>query len=214
MASSAFNEFRFNVLDAWRLHQAHGILSNGTPGKKGLGHITRSGVVMLCVAWERYHESLLLEGAKFLSAQIRDPSNLPLSVKKHLSSFVRKASHELKPMDLAGDGWRTLYVAVVADETQALNTPKSEKLKSLYERLLGVPDVDANWSTGGKPIDDFVSARGDIAHNGRRAPYIAASALKYYIEMIESVASEHDNKLCDYLKAASGSGYQPWKRTA
>lgn len=214
MASSAFNEFRFNVLDARRLHQAHGVLSNGKPGKKGLGHITRSGVVMLCAAWERYHESALLEGAKYFSKQMRDPATLPLPVKKHLSSYVRKANHDLKPMDLAGDGWRTLYVAVVADETQTLNTPKSEKLKSLYERLLGVPDASTYWSTGGKPIDDFVSARGDIAHNGRKAPYIAAGSLIHYIEMIESVASEHDNQLCDYLKGASGSGYQPWKRTA
>lgn len=98
MASQAFNEFRFNILDAWRLHQAHSVLSNNTRGKKGLGHITRSGVVMLCAAWEHYQESVLVEAAGFLASQIHDPQQLPLPVKKHLSAVVKKAQHELKPM--------------------------------------------------------------------------------------------------------------------
>ncbi len=214
MASSAFNEFRYNVHDAKRLYQAHGVLSAATPGKKGLGHITRSGVFMLCAAWERYHEAVLLEGVTYLSKEIRDPNNLPLSVRKHLSAITKQSSHELKPMELAGNGWRALYIAQAADETSALNTPKSGKLKVLYERLAGIPDVVTFWNIGARPIDDFVSARGDIAHNGRRSPYIAAGTLNYYIDMIETTAAEHDHAFCDYLKAASGSTYQPWRKTA
>ena len=166
MASSAFNEFRFNVHDAKRLLQAHGVLSAATPGKKGLGHITRSGVVMLCAAWERYHEAIIVEGVAYLSREIRNPNNLPLNVRKHLSSVAKKSTHELKPMELAGDGWRTLYVALATDETGSLNTPKSGKLKDLYERLAGVPDISVFWTIGAQPIDDFVTTRGDIAHNG------------------------------------------------
>ncbi|GHU04563.1 hypothetical protein FACS1894158_05140 [Betaproteobacteria bacterium] len=214
MASSAFNEFRYNVLDARRLHQAHGIVSEGTPGKKGLGHLTRSGVVMLCAAWERYNESVIVEAVTYLAKEIRDPNNLPLSVRKHLSAIAKQHVHELKPMELAGDGWRGLYAAQAIDETSLLNTPKSGKLKALYEHLTGLPDITAFWTIGAKPVDDFVGARGDIAHNGRKAPYIAAGTLLYYIDMIEKVAAEHDNKFCDYLKATSGSTYQPWRRTA
>ena len=214
MASAAFNEFRYNVLDAWRLHQAHSVLSNNERGKKGLGHITRSGVVMLCAAWEHYQESVLVESASFLASRVYDPQNLPLPVRKHLSAFVKKALHELKPMELAGDGWRTLFIAIACDETSALNTPKSEKLKNMYEHLVGVPDVTSFWSIGAKPIDDFVSVRGDIAHRGRKADYITAGTLKYYIELITKVVGEHDNALCDYLKTTSGATFQPWRRTA
>ena len=214
MASSSFNEFRYNVLDARRLHQAHGIVSAGTPGKKGLGHLTRSGVVMLCAAWERYNESVIVEAVGYLAKEIRDPNNLPLSVRKHLSAIAKQHVHELKPMELAGDGWRTLFVAQATDETSSLNTPKSGKLKVLYERLTGLPDVSAFWTIGAKPVDDFVGTRGDIAHNGRNALYINAGALLSYIDMIETVAAEHDNKFCDYLRGASGSAYQPWRRTA
>lgn len=214
MASSAFNEFRYNILDARRLHQAHGIVSEGKPGKKGLGHLTRSGVVMLCAAWERYNESILVEAVGYLAKETRDPNNLPLPVRKHLSSIAKQHAHELKPMELAGEGWRTLYVSLATDETNALNTPKSKTLKTLYERLTGLADVAAFWTIGPKPIDDFVGTRGDIAHNGRKSPYIAAGTLLHYIEMIEKVAAEHDNKFCDYLKGASGSTYQPWRKTA
>ena len=214
MASSAFNDFRYNVLDARRLHQAHGIMSAGTPGKKGLGHLTRSGVVMLCAAWERYNESVIVEAAGYFAKEIRAPNNLPLAVRKHLSAIAKQHTHELKPMELAGEGWRTLYVAQATDETNLLNTPKSGKLKVLYERLTGLPNVSEFWAIGAKPVDDFVSARGDIAHNGRKSSYVAAGTLLYYIDMIEKVAAEHDNKFCDYLKAASGSTYQPWRRTA
>lgn len=214
MASSAFNEFRYNVHDAKRLHQAHGVLSTATPGKKGLGHITRSGVVMLCAAWERYHEAILVEGVAYLSKELLDPNNLPLSVRKHLSAIAKQSLHELKPMELAGNGWRILYIALATDETSSLNTPKSGKLKVLYERLAGVPNIATFWTIGAKPIDDFVSTRGDIAHNGRNSPYIAASTLKNYIEMVEAAAIEHDHKFCDYLKTVSGSTYQPWRKTA
>lgn len=214
MASSAFNEFRYNLHDAKRLYQAHGVLSSKTPGKKGLGHITRSGVVMLCAAWERYNEAVIVESVKYLSREVHDPNNLPLTVKKHLSNTVKKSNHELKPMELAGSGWRLLYATQAIDETSSLNTPKSEKLKVLYERLTGLPDVTSFWTVGAKPIDDFVSTRGYIAHNGRNAEYITAGTLNYYIEMIEKATSEHDNKFCDYLKGVSGSTIQPWRRTA
>lgn len=70
------------------------------------------------------------------------------------------------------------------------------------------------WSIGATPVDDFVSTRGDIAHNGRKSPYIVSGTLRYYIDMIEKAVSEHDHKFCDYLKAESGSIYQPWRKTA
>ncbi len=213
MASVAFNEFRYNILDARRLHQAHGVLSNGAPGKKGLGHITRSGVVMLCAAWEHYQESILVEGATFLAKEIHDPQNLPLPVRKHISKFVKEALHELEPMKLAGEGWRALYVAVASSEADALNTPKSGNLKTLYKRLLGIADVTTFWSVGATPIDDFVSVRGNIAHRGRKADYITAGALLNYIEMINKTASEHDDVLCGYLKSTARTTCQPWRRT-
>ena len=88
-------------------------------------------------------------------------------------------------MELAGEGWRTPYVAVATDEVDALNTPKSEKLKVLYDRLGGVPDVSSFWLLDTPAIDELITVRGGIAHNGRGAPYIGAGTLQRHIELIE-----------------------------
>ncbi|WP_171938748.1 HEPN domain-containing protein [Herbaspirillum rubrisubalbicans] len=214
MASTAFNEFEFNVMDAKRLLQAHGVLSNGNPGKKGLGHITRSGVVMLCAAWERYQEAVLVEGVKYLASEIPDPNNLPLKVRQYLSQHVREAKNVLTPMQLAGTGWQNLYIQLAEDATEALNTPKSENLKALYSRFVGVTDVSAYWTGGAAAIDSFVTTRGDIAHNGRTSPYIKASVLRGHIDTIERAVRDHDHRFCDTLKGNAGSTRQPWRKTA
>jgi hypothetical protein len=214
MASSAFREFRYNVLDAKRLHQVHRIVSKGKPGRKGLGHLTRSGVVMLCAAWERYHESVIVEAVTYFTSTIEQPETLPLSVRKHLSKFAKEHIHDLKPMELAGDGWKQLLVWLAADEAGKLNTPKSTNLRLLYERFLGLNDVTDFWPEGGEPIDVFVKERGDIAHNGRQSPYIPNAVLSNYIQMVEDVVAAHDNRLCDFLKHASKATCQPWRRTA
>jgi hypothetical protein len=214
MASAAFKEFEYNVMDAKRLLQAHTLLAQGNHGKKGLGHITRSGVVMLCAAWERYQEAVLVEGVKYLSSEVTDPNNLPVTVKRYLSQHVRNAKNELMPMQLAGNGWQNLYIGLAESVTDSLNTPKSENLKAIYSRFVGVADVSAFWTAGAAAIDAFVSTRGDIAHNGRTSPYIKASALKLHIDTIERAARDHDHCFCDALKAISGSTRQPWRKTA
>lgn len=214
MASGAFKEFEYNVMDAKRLLQAHTALAQGNPGKKGLGHLTRSGVVMLCAAWERYQEAVLVQGVEYLASEIQDPKNLPVTVKRYLSAHVREAKHELMPMGLAGDGWRNIYIGLAESVTDYLNTPKSDNLKSIYSRFVGVADVSAFWSGGAVAIDTFVSTRGDIAHNGRTSPYIKASVLKLHIDTIERAVRDHDHRFCDALKATSGSTRQPWRKTA
>lgn len=211
MPSQAYREFRYNLMDALRLSQAHTELSKKTPGKKGLSHLTRSGVVMLCAAWERYHEAVIVEAVGYLAKETRDPNNLPLSVRKNLSAVAKNHKHDLKPMELAGEGWRTLYVALATDETDSLNTPKSTKLKNIYESLTGLSDVTTLWTNGAKVVDDFVSTRGNIAHKGRNSPYIYANELENYISMIVTIVTEHDNKFCEYLTSVA-KAYQPWNR--
>lgn len=214
MASSAFADYEYNVMDARRLLQAHALMVEGKPGKKGFGHITRSGVVMLCAAWESYQEAVIVEGVKYIAEELASPKSLPKSVKKYLSGHVKTDKNDLRPMDLAGDGWRDLYLGLAKSSTESLNTPKSDRLAELYDRLLGIADIAALWTVGGQAIDDFVSVRGEIAHNGRNAPYTKASTLKAYIDMIDTVVREHDNKLCDLLKSTAAAARQPWRKTA
>lgn len=212
MPSAALLKFEKNLLvDVDRIIESHGQLNHEGYGRRGLGHITRSGVLMLCAAWELYVEELLTESARILQDRATSPDQLPLPVQKEISKAVRESKHELKPLELAGDGWKTVYANHVNTRASALNTPKSGNLDVLFEHLIGMADLSATWTAGSTVVNAFVSARGDIAHRGRDAGYVQIDALKCYKQQVVRTVIDTDNAVADFLKANSQGG-SPWRR--
>jgi hypothetical protein len=214
MPSQAFKHFRVNMIDVQRLIESHAELSPTHRGKRALGHITRSGIVMLCACWELYAESLLIESARYLGGKFDLPTSLPLDVQKHISKLVRDAKHDLKPLELSGLGWRSVYDAFCCNEVKALNTPKPSNLKPLYQNYLGVEDLSSMWTCASDDIKNFVSLRGNIAHNGRFTEYVTITQLKDYAELIYKTCLETDAAICDYLLGLVGGTVQPWRKAA
>ena len=64
---------------------------------------------MLCAAWERYIEDVLLDSAKYLSGNLDSPKTLPKDVQKTIAKEIKKDDHELRCLDLAGDGWKAFH---------------------------------------------------------------------------------------------------------
>lgn len=213
MPSQALAKFRYNVVDVDRLIESHSKLHNGDRGKKALGHITRSGVVMLCAAWELYAESLLLEGLTFLLSKCAAPNDLPLVVQKELSRHVKESKHELKPLDLANSGWRNVLLSHAQETVARLNTPKPGPLNDIFNRLIGLADLTPGWSCGAGSINDFVTVRGEIAHQGRSASYVKIGQLKDYLATVKVTAVETDNLLVDYLVSCAPGGARPWNKS-
>lgn len=214
MSSHAFRAFKYNLIDVDRLRQAHGLLHNGAQGRKGLGHITRSGIVMLCAAWEHYCEALIRESATYLCSQLNGPLGLPKDVQKEISKAVKESSHELRPLHLSGDGWKQVYQDHANALLNSLNTPKSGKLNDHFKRLTGIAKISSSWSQGENSLDTFVSVRGDIAHQGRHANYVTIANLDLYRDQIRLYAVETDNAMSDYLRVATAKNYKPWNITA
>ncbi len=214
MPSTAYQAFKRNRVDVVRLIESHGRLHSGTPGRKGLGHITRSGVVMLCASWELYAESLAVEGVKHLCTKCSSPDELPLVVQKELAKHVRESKHELKPLALANSGWRDVLISEAQQECAGLNTPKSGPLDVLYKKYLGMDKLSDSWSCGSGTINSFVGVRGDIAHQGRSASYVPLPKLREYLALIDAVAKENDNAVRDYLKSITPGRRQAWKAIA
>lgn len=213
MPSNSLTKLENNLLiDVDRLIQSHSDLNHEGKGRRGLGHVTRSGVIMLCASWELYIEDLLLEGVDYFIVKTTDPSNLPLPVQKELSSAVKKATHELEPIKLAGDGWKTFYKDYANLRLKKFHTPKSNNINSLYRCFLGIENVSDCWSLGTSIIDNFVSTRGDIAHRGREAAYTRIPKLKIYRQQIADTAVEIDNKLCEYLRTNTPGTSRPWNQ--
>lgn len=213
MPSNALLKFENKMLvDVNRIVDSHAALNHEGGGKRGLGHITRSGILMLCASWELYVEELAAEIAGFLSDRANAPSQLPLLVQKELSRVVKEHKHELKPLELAGAGWEQVYKAHVQEVMGSLNTPKAAPIDETYRRLLGWENPSSNWSLGKEFINEFVKTRGDIAHRGSDANYVRISDLRdKYIAGVCSTVIEHDNAACDFINNVSVGG-RPWRR--
>jgi hypothetical protein len=210
MPSSAFKAFEYNLVDTDRtIDTFKSIKKQGA----GLGHLTRGGVVLLCAAWELYVEMVLRECAAVYTGELSLPSELPLPVQQELAKAVKADKHELRPLDLAGTGWKTVYRAHVDKRTDSLNTPKSAKLAPLFEDLIGVSDITTAWTGGGTDMDTFVGVRGDIAHKGRHADYMKIGDLESYRDQLRVYAVETDNFLSDHLRSTTPAGYKPWNKT-
>ncbi|HHK74529.1 MAG TPA: hypothetical protein ENJ57_05120 [Rhizobiales bacterium] len=133
MPSAALTKFENKLLiDVDRIIASHAALGHDGRGKRGLGHITRSGVIVLCASWELYVEELAVEVASILSERANTPTDLPLEAQKYLSRHVREHKHNLKPLELAGAGWEQVYINCVRDVVGSLNTPKKGPIDQTY----------------------------------------------------------------------------------
>jgi hypothetical protein len=213
MPSNAFRKFERNMLvDVDRIIETHGNLNHDGRGKRGLGHITRGGVLMLCAAWELYIEEVILEGVQFFFASVDLPNALPRDVQKELARAVKESKHDLKPLELAGEGWKNLYRNHTNETLAGLNTPKSGNLDPLFKRFLGANSISGNWSSGAQAINAFVGVRGDIAHRGRDARYVTIGKLSGYKGLVSLAAIETDNYLSEFLRDNTPGVARPWNR--
>lgn len=213
MPSEAYINFLHIRIDVLRLVQTHTHFSQNRRGRKNLGHLTRSAVVMLCAAWERYNEDLLLESIEYVAGNINDVNLLHKEIKKMLSNKVREDKNEIKPIELAGQGWKMLWKQYAKNETELLNTPKSENLDKLFKKYLGIVDFSHFWkNTCAAEINDFVKERGDIAHNGNRASYIRMNSLRSYQDLIIENVIEIDSIMADRLQAIAAQPNLPWEK--
>lgn len=211
MPSKAYINFLHIRVDVLKLIETHSFYTQNKPGRKNLGYLTRSAIIMLCAAWERYNEDLLIESVTYLSDKTTDISKLNKQIKKTISLKVKNDLNEIKPIELAGIGWKSVWLNYTKMETELLNTPKANKLKLLFNTYLGIIDYTTLWKTGNySEIDDFVSARGEIAHNGNKAKYITMNKLRKYQDLIIDNVIEIDSNMSLELKKMSGIAVLPW----
>lgn len=216
MPSGSFKEFQQNLTDVKRIVSLHNALSRpngaGRRGKRGLGHLTRGGLVLLCAAWERYVESVLEEGAAFL-ARKHSHATLPAGPRQFVLDYVNHNQTPHTPGDLQNN-LEAALTAAVRRKTEKLNTPKHAKVQPLFASVLGVLDIANAWSQGSQPIDDFVVLRGGVAHRGGQAPYVRFAALTNAVASISEYAVETDNFLSDHIRTLVNPNRRPWNRQA
>jgi len=136
------------------------------------------------------------------------PSNVAQKILNHANSN----KNAWTAAQANGPTWGGIYLDYVVRQTDALNTPKYENLKSLFHNCIGVADVAAFWSRPSQEITDFVALRGEVAHRGSSSTYVTIANLKILEVSIQAFASETDNEVARHLKALSGKKRLPWNR--
>ena len=213
MPSSAFQNLESNLMvDVDRIIGSHRQLNHDGRGRRGLGHITRGGMLMLCAAWEVYLENLLIESVGHLAQHLDDPKDLPKAVQKELARSVKNSKHELKPLELAGDGWCSLYRNHASEVLEAFNTPKSSNVDATFRKFLGIKELSSNWTVGPTAINDFVADRGAIAHGDRDTRYVTIVQLTAHKATIVTTSLETDNYVANFLRDATPTHTMPWRR--
>lgn len=214
MPSSALGKFEGAMMkDVDRIIATHTGLLSGGPGKKALGHLTRAGVLLLCAAWEMYIEEVLIEAIKACCERAKSPDDLPKSVQKTIARYVKESKHDLKPLALAGDGWKAIYHDIANESVATLNTPKRHNIDKLFLDLVGMEELSSCWSIGADSINEFVEARGDVAHRGSDSGYIKIAKLRdVYKQNICKTAVETDNAITSHIRESYTPKSYPWNR--
>lgn len=213
MPSVAYTEYTKNLKDVHRLIVLHRNISGNDRGKRGLGHLTRGGLLLLCAAWERYIETVLVEGAEFLCSKLTPFTDLPAGPQQNVRDYVNSNETPWTPVQLSTNDWKLIYVSAINAKVGKLNTPKHEKIKPLFTKYLALPDIGACWTKGTTIIDDFVSLRGEVAHRGREGRYIQFKLLTDHESLIKQYAIETDNQLSDHLRMLVTPNLRPWNRS-
>lgn len=185
MTSKSYIDFLELLEDVEKLTSTHNDYCKQKAGKKNLGHLTRSGLVMLCAAWERYNENFLLEVVDLVLRTDIEAKALPKEVKQYISSQVKNHKNEIYPIELADSGWKNLWKGYAVNETNLLNTPNAEKLNTLFKRFLGLSEYTELWKKKHiSKINEFIKIRGEIAHNGSKSKYVR---IRYLLGLVEDV---------------------------
>lgn len=147
MPSKSFENFYKKLLpDVSALIKTHADMNPSGRGRRKLAHITRSGVVMLCAAWELYIEDVALESVRVLTKEALIPDFLPDSIRGKIAQKAKNDKHNFGALKLCGQGWRQVYIDGVQEDVSNLNTPKFGNIKDIFSNWFDLPDISKVWT--------------------------------------------------------------------
>jgi hypothetical protein len=213
MPSESFENFYKKLLpDVSALIKTHADMNPSGRGRRKLAHITRSGVVMLCAAWELYIEDVALESVRVLTKEALIPDFLPDSIRGKIAQKAKNDKHNFGALKLCGQGWRQVYIDGVQEDVSNLNTPKFGNIKDIFSNWFDLPDISKVWTNDTDCLNEFVSLRGEIAHRGASAGYVTIVKLTEFSSLIQTFVNDTDNGLSEHLEKIGLNKKKPWRK--
>lgn len=222
MPSKARKSLDANLEDVVKLLALHAEKGGNSPGRRyGLEVLNKSAIVLLTAFWEAYCEDIAEEAVHFIVEHATSASALPKEIRKIVASRLKQDPNELAIWDLAGEGWREVLKANLAEQTDArnrkLNTPKSSNINELFQSTIGLPEVTGSWDWARKLVpaqqaarlDKFVSLRGAIAHRGRADVSVKRTHVVNYLGLIQRAARSTGGAVRKHVRLITGKNLWP-----
>lgn len=178
--------------------------------------IIRSAVVLLAACWEAYVEDLLTQAFDFLVANAPSGKHLPKRLRQLVAKAIADNKNELKMWDLAGSGWKNKLEAhaaeIIARHVGRFNTPKAQNTQDVFHNVLGIVDVTQEWGELGEhtreeareQLNEFITARGAIAHGDPDAEEISDKELLRFINLVMNLAIMTGNVVRKHVQEITG----------
>ena len=173
--------------------------------------LTRSGIFLLCAAWELYCEEVILECVDQILRYSTKPLELPEKCRRTLVRALKNDKHELAALTFAGNGWKDYYISHAMTSLGRLNTPSASNVISLILELTSI-DAAPVLDPISARLTDFIGKRGDIAHRGAQAGHVSIGDLDADYDLICGTVRDFDNFLIEPMRGIIN--YQPWNRQA
>jgi len=212
--SAAYDAFTSNRADVDRLMQLHGDISGGAPGRKyGVAVLNKSAIVLLCASWEAYCEDIVSEVVQHFVDHAPDANALPQALRNRIATDLH--TDKMKMWTLAGDGWRAVLQARLADlkveRDRKLNTPKTSQIKQLFADHAGYGDITSEWYWHGRTVDsatdtldEFVTLRGAIAHRVEADSATHKATVTKYTQFIGRLVRRIDGVMVEHAEIIAG----------
>lgn len=211
-----------NTEEVKRLLQLHEEQTGKAAGRRyGVEVLNKSGVVLLTACWEAFVEDTASSTFEFILDKTTDPAKLPKEVMKRVAKAVREDKHELRPWDLASDGWRNVLLnyqkTMLHTHVSFFNTPKAGNVDALFGELLGLESMSENWTWTNMPaqkakerLAKYVELRGSIAHRVKSSQSVHKKTVTDYSDFATRLAVRTANVTRRHVRTVVG--HFPWAK--
>lgn len=216
-ARTNFDENRKDVAQLWLIHQE--VAGGGVGRKYGVDVLNRAAMVFITACWESFVEDLATEAYDFMLSNVPTALQMPPKVRDMVTRPLFEQKDSRRVWDLADGGWRALLAAHKTSTVErwvgTLNTPKSAQVNALFEDLLGIPKISANWAwqnmtpeQAEKKLDGYVTVRGNIAHRTEHDETVYKDWGSDYLGHVESLVLKTEGAVAVHLLLETGKA--PW----
>ncbi len=212
MIKKPIQNFQENLGEVKALLLMHEALTGEKRGRRDslIQVLNKSSVVLLVACWEAFIEDLADKAFSSLLTKASSPDHFPKEVQKRLSKHVKEDKNDLKVLELAGNGWKSILKEYKITKSKKFlgefNTPSPKNIDDLFSDLIGLDNLSKSWSwytitptNARRRLQKFIKLRGTIAHKVKSKKPVHKGAVETHMDFLQKLANYSNERVNRYL---------------